>query len=82
MEHSAGLTLGQPMTFESLGEGLRSFEGLALRELIRYRAANSISRHGRQREVRYVCGVADRCFREFSEWSRILDKYATECMLQ
>jgi hypothetical protein len=37
METAARLTLGQPMTFESLGEGLRSFKGGALCELIRYR---------------------------------------------
>ena len=40
---AARLTLGQPMTFESLGEGLRSFKGQALCELVRYRAANSSS---------------------------------------
>ena len=38
MEHAARLTLGQPMTFESLGEGLRLFKGHALCELVRYRA--------------------------------------------
>ena len=36
-EHAARLTLGQPMTFESLGKGLRSFKGRALCDLIRYR---------------------------------------------
>ena len=36
-EDAARLTLGQPMTFESLGEGLRSFKGRALYDLIRYR---------------------------------------------
>jgi hypothetical protein len=41
MEYAARLTLGQPMTFESLKEGLRSFKGQALCELVRYRAANS-----------------------------------------
>ena len=41
MEHTARLTLGQAMTFESLGEGLRSFKGQALCDLVRYRAANS-----------------------------------------
>jgi hypothetical protein len=40
MEHAARLSLGQPMTFESLGEGLRSFKGQALCELVRYRVAN------------------------------------------
>ena len=37
MEDAARLTLGQPMTFESLGEGLRSFKGRALCDLIRHR---------------------------------------------
>jgi len=31
------LTLDHPMTFETIGEGLRLFEGLALRELARFR---------------------------------------------
>jgi len=37
MENAARLTLGHPMTFESLGEGLRSFKGRALCDLIRHR---------------------------------------------
>ncbi len=37
MENAARLTLGYPMTFESLGEGLRSFKGRALCDLVRYR---------------------------------------------
>ena len=37
MESAARLTLGYPMTFESLGEGLRSFSGQALCDLVRYR---------------------------------------------
>jgi hypothetical protein len=37
MDNAAQLTLGQPMTFESLGEGLRSFKGCSLCDLIRYR---------------------------------------------
>jgi hypothetical protein len=37
MENAARLTLGYPMTFESLGEDLRSFEGQALCDLVRYR---------------------------------------------
>ena len=37
-EDAARLTLGQSMTFESLGEGLRSFKGRALCDLIRYRS--------------------------------------------
>ena len=39
-EDAADLTVGQPMTFESLGEGLRLFKGRALYDLIRYRAEN------------------------------------------
>jgi len=39
-EDAARLTLGQPMTFEALGEGLRSFKGRALCDLIRYRSKN------------------------------------------
>jgi hypothetical protein len=37
MEKAARLTLDYPMTFESLGEGLRLFEGSALRDLARFR---------------------------------------------
>jgi len=37
MENAARLTLGRPMTFESLGEGLRSFKGWALCDLVRSR---------------------------------------------
>jgi hypothetical protein len=37
-EEAARLTLGQPMTFESLGEGL--FKGRALCDLVRYRRKN------------------------------------------
>ena len=40
-EDSARLTLDQPMTFESLGEGLRSFKGRVLCDLIRYRGQNT-----------------------------------------
>jgi len=40
-EDAARLTLGQPMTFESLGEGLRLFKRRALCDLIRYRSNNS-----------------------------------------
>ncbi|KAN0137929.1 hypothetical protein V8E53_004413, partial [Lactarius tabidus] len=36
MEHVARLTLGQPMTFQSLGEGLQSFKGQALCKLVCY----------------------------------------------
>ena len=36
-EVAARLTLGYPMTFESLGEELRSFSGQALCDLVRYR---------------------------------------------
>ena len=37
MESAARLTLGYPMTFESLGEALQSFKGRVLCDLIRYR---------------------------------------------
>ncbi len=37
LEDAARLTFGYPMTFESLGEGLRSFKGRALCDLVRYR---------------------------------------------
>ncbi|KAH8985602.1 hypothetical protein EDB86DRAFT_2958116 [Lactarius hatsudake] len=37
MEMTACLTLDQPMTFKHLGTELRSFEGRALRELVRFR---------------------------------------------
>jgi len=47
IEHAGRLTLGQPLTFDSLGEGLRSFKGQALSELIRYRAANNSNSSGR-----------------------------------
>ena len=40
-EDAARLALGQPMTFESLGEGLRSFKGRAVCDLIRYRGQNT-----------------------------------------
>ena len=36
-ESAARLTLGHPMTFESLGDALRSFKGPVLRDLVRYR---------------------------------------------
>ena len=35
-ENAARLTVGQPLTFESLGEGLWSFDGQSLCKLIRY----------------------------------------------
>jgi hypothetical protein len=41
MENAARMTLGHPMTFESLGEGLRLFEGSALRDLASYRKRGS-----------------------------------------
>ena len=40
-EDAARLASGQPMTFESLGEGLRSFKGRAVYDLIRYRGQNT-----------------------------------------
>ncbi|KAH9014703.1 hypothetical protein EDB85DRAFT_2213513 [Lactarius pseudohatsudake] len=39
MESAARLTQTRPMTFESLGEGLRSFKGRALCDLLRFRRA-------------------------------------------
>jgi hypothetical protein len=38
MEHAARLTLDSPMSFDILGEGLRLFEGCALRDLVGYRS--------------------------------------------
>ena len=46
IEYAGSLTLGQPLTFDSLGEGLRSFTGQALCDLIRYRAANKVKSSG------------------------------------
>jgi hypothetical protein len=37
MENAARLTLDLPLTFETLGQGLRLFEGWALRDLVNYR---------------------------------------------
>ncbi|KAI9431960.1 hypothetical protein BJY52DRAFT_1402385 [Lactarius psammicola] len=48
MESAARLTLGRPMTFESLGEGLRSFKGRALCDLVRYRVAATVAGNGRR----------------------------------
>ena len=42
MQNAAQSTLTHSMTFESLGEGLRSFHGQALCDLRRYRAANNV----------------------------------------
>ena len=42
-EHAARLTLDQPMTFKSLGEELRQFNGSALCDLVRYRVANIVN---------------------------------------
>jgi len=39
MENAARLTLDHPMTFEIIGEGLRLFQGSALRDLVRFRKA-------------------------------------------
>ena len=36
-ENAARQTLDHPMTFETIGEGLRLFEGCALRDLVRFR---------------------------------------------
>jgi hypothetical protein len=43
MEHAACLTLDQPMTFESVGEGLRLFKGQAIYDLILYRVERKAS---------------------------------------
>ncbi|KAF8256438.1 hypothetical protein EI94DRAFT_1766819 [Lactarius quietus] len=40
-ENAAILTVSQPMTFESLGEGLRQFKGSALCELVCYRVVQN-----------------------------------------
>jgi hypothetical protein len=40
MENAVRLTLDHPMTFEILGEGLRLFEGWALRDLVNYSTAS------------------------------------------
>ena len=48
-ENAARLTLGQPLTFESLGEGLQLFKGRTLCELMRYRALNNSSGQGQGR---------------------------------
>jgi hypothetical protein len=45
-EDAARLTLDQPMTFESLGEGLRLFKGRTLCDLIDYRSKNIQSTRG------------------------------------
>ena len=51
-EDAARLTLDQPMTFESLGEGLRSFRGRTLCDLIHYRGKNTKSlQQGRSRTI-------------------------------
>ena len=43
-ENAARLAVGQRLTFQSLGEGLRSLKGEALRELIRSRGVNKGNR--------------------------------------
>jgi hypothetical protein len=48
MENAARLTSGYPMTFESLGEGLRSFKGRALCDLLHYRVANNLANNNRR----------------------------------
>ena len=51
MKNTAYLTLGQPMTLESLGEGLRSFKGRALFKLVCHRVIlNNGSNHGPKRK--------------------------------
>jgi hypothetical protein len=62
MENAARLNLSHPMTLESLGEGLQSFKGQALRELVRYRAANSSSRYSNKQGNKV---------RMFAEWRAV-----------
>jgi len=47
MESTARLTLEYPMTFESIGEAMRSFEGCALHDLadFHWRCKSTLSRH-------------------------------------
>jgi hypothetical protein len=45
MENAARLTVDHAMTFESLGEGLRVFEGSALRDLASFRFHYPHRRH-------------------------------------
>jgi hypothetical protein len=40
MDYAARFTLNHPMTFENLGEGLRFFEGSALRDLAGHHKRN------------------------------------------
>jgi hypothetical protein len=42
MEYAARLTMNFPMTFEILGEGLRSFEGSALHDLASFRKRETL----------------------------------------
>jgi len=64
MESAARLTLAYPMTFESLGEGLRSFNGRALCELVRYRKRcrdNLVACLDSFFDVRSRCQIWDNC---------------------
>ncbi|KAF8264145.1 hypothetical protein EI94DRAFT_1686722 [Lactarius quietus] len=56
-DDAARLTLGQPMTFESLGEAFRLFKGQALCELVRYRAASNSPSNRSQGPTRGLAGL-------------------------
>jgi hypothetical protein len=69
MESAARLTLSYPMTFESLGEGLRSFNGRELCSLVRYRKRcidNLVSCLDSFFDVRSRCQIWEGCQQEFS----------------
>jgi hypothetical protein len=51
MENAARLTLTYSMTFEILGEGLRFFEGSALRDLASFRTRNPVTRFPRPEDA-------------------------------
>ncbi|KAF8256437.1 hypothetical protein EI94DRAFT_435837 [Lactarius quietus] len=56
-DDAARLTLGQPMTFESLGEAFRLFKGQSLCELVHYRAASNSSSNRSQGPTRGLAGL-------------------------
>lgn len=65
MKAAARLTLGHPMTFEYLGETLRSFEGWALSDLARFR--------------RFCRNGVTSCFKAFSDGGRWPSKVWVGC---
>ncbi|KAI9441998.1 hypothetical protein BJY52DRAFT_473218 [Lactarius psammicola] len=70
MENAACLTLGYPMTFESLGEGLRPLKGRELCNLVRYRKRcrdNLVSCLDTFFNVHSRCQIWASC-REWSSW--------------